>query len=131
MLVKKLDSHSKIIDQIAKQTVAAKQFRNTVIETFGALEKGSVLSAFIWSTLCGQKFNDSCLEVIKSEQLVEVEAQLAYLGTVSENLKLLNEEAIKDIENNLKNIVDGGSKDLQDAMKKFSELQDAMTAMDK
>lgn len=44
---------------------------------------------------------------------------MVYLDTVGASLTLMNEEAIQQIAENLKSVVDGGSEDLKKAMKAF------------
>ena len=89
------------------------------MESFGALDAGSERCRFIWNDLCEHKFSDSCLDNIKEGDLVALRKHLEKLQTLRNMLQVLNEQAIQDITQNLRTVVDGGSDDLKTAMRTY------------
>lgn len=72
------------------------------------------------------KFSDKCIENIKSDQLVGLKKELGELSELSDNLKMLDEAAVKEIAENMKKIVDGGSDEMKKAMDKFNQLTESL-----
>jgi hypothetical protein len=60
---------------------------------------------------------------VNENQLADLDKELVSLETLKESLEKLNEDAINQIKDNFKNIIDGGSNDMKLAMDNFDRLK--------
>lgn len=67
-------------------------------------------------------FKDGIVEMVKENQLKGLETEIKSLNVLKVNLDELNDKAIAAIADNFKNIIDGGSVDLQKALDDFHIL---------
>jgi hypothetical protein len=96
------------------------------LNTFGNVESSGSLCESIWGSLISAKFSDKCIENIKKDQLVNLEKSLVELEKIKDSFKMLDEGAVKEIAENMRKIVDGGSEEMKKAMENFNQLQEKM-----
>lgn len=120
-LKEKLKTREDLVMAVVDQVKKSKDFRQTIVSTFTALDTTSTNLGSLWSGLSSGHFSDKIIAAYK-EPLEDLLQEQKGIEKMIDELTLVNKADMDKLEEDIRAVYRGGSEELKTAMKILLDL---------